>query len=284
MAKKLKNLQITSTDLVDAGANPDAHIRMLKSTESAEEKAEKETTAKAKSFVEGLKEATEKGLPNWVQPLLTLSKEDSTEDVNEEELENMKHLLKSKKALSDMTEADKKAYEDLAKRYELPDAEATIETAIPLDTLEKGLDVDTKEDVKSEEVAKAEVLKMEAMSTEIEALKKSLAMKELEELASGYEVLGKKKEDLAQNFYKMKSHGEEVFTEYKKSLDDQLNLVEKSGMYAEVGSSTQGSANMNQMETFVAEVMKRDGISHADAVVKAYEENPELAKEYEANY
>ena len=36
MATKLKNLKITKVDFVDEGANPDAHIRMVKSKDGKE--------------------------------------------------------------------------------------------------------------------------------------------------------------------------------------------------------------------------------------------------------
>ena len=47
MATKLKNLKIKKVDFVDEGANPDAHIRMVKrkdgEEQTAEENSEKST-------------------------------------------------------------------------------------------------------------------------------------------------------------------------------------------------------------------------------------------------
>lgn len=40
MATKLKNLKIKKVDFVDEGANPDAHIRMIKRKDEDEQAAE----------------------------------------------------------------------------------------------------------------------------------------------------------------------------------------------------------------------------------------------------
>lgn len=266
MATKLKNLKITSTDLVDQGANPDAHICLFKSAQPPDLPCKE------------VKEASEGELD------LLLEEEP---ELNETEEDSMKKGLEK-----EMTPEDKKAFEDLAKRYGMEVTEkevvVTVEKKVEVETpVEKGADALLLEKNYQENVAKMAELEKELGSAkeEMASMKKSLVLKELEELAAPYEMLGKKKEELAQTLYKMRDSGEEVFSEYKKSLDEQLALVGKSNMFNEVGSSNSGSGSVEKnLDGKVAEIQKRDGIPRAEAMVKAYEENPEMALEYEKNY
>lgn len=289
MAKKLKNLSITSTDLVDAGANPDAHIRLFKS---------------AQKFVGGLKKSTEAECPRRGFPVIVKSLEKSAdgslEELNLDDLPELllqdepkteTELLEEEESYMKMkfvkngiavTDEDLKIMEGLAKRYNLVLEEAeTVEFAEAVEVVEKST-VQVKVEKSAEELAELE--NITKMKQELEDVKKSLALKELEEEASKYEILGKKKGELAEAFYKMKAMGEDMLSVYKQSLDEHLALVEKSGMFVEKGSSFTGDSSSTPFDTKVGEIMKRDGISVPEAVVKAYEENPEMASEYEKSY
>lgn len=253
MATKLRNLEITSTDLVNQGANPDAHICLFKSAPPPD--------IPKKEVSEG-------------EPDLLLEKEPELEDMEEKEMEQ---------TAKSMTLEDKAMLEDLAKRYGLEVTEQEVVV-----TVEKSVEVSVeKSHQEQENIEKMANLEKELgqAKEKMANLEKSLVLKEMEEIAAPYELLGKKKEELAQTLYKMRDSGEDVFTEYKKSLDDQLSLLEKRNLFSEVGSSNSGTASVEKsFEVKVSGIQKRDGIDYSQAVVKAYEENPELAMEYEKNY
>ena len=121
---------------------------------------------------------------------------------------------------------------------------------------------------------------------EIEALKKSLEIKDLSVLAQKYEIIGKKADELAPKLYDLKKAGGTAYDDYVGLLDEQLNLVEKGGMFSEIGSSRSGASSvMGGIGAKVDEIRKSNpGMTMPEAIAKAYEENPELAAQYEAEY
>lgn len=205
MATKLKNLKITSTDVVDRGANPEANICFFKRETESEKMDWKE------SFL------------NWLDKLMDDSSPKKTEE---------------------------------------------------------------KTQVASEEKP-ATGDEIEKMADEISQLKKRLELKDLEELAKPFEVLGKNRMDLAEDFYEMKKSGNKIFDTYYQTLENQLSLVEKQGLFSEFGKETGHLSSVNSggnLGDIGLEIAKRDGIPYAEAVVKAYEEFPDLAFAYEKSY
>lgn len=140
------------------------------------------------------------------------------------------------------------------------------------------------------DVAKA-LSEFEAMkkqqTAEIEALKKSLEVERLTTLAQKYEVLGKKAPELAEKLYTLKKAGGTVYDDYVALLDESVAAVTKGGLFGEIGSSRQGSAGTEQtIGIKAAELAKsaQGGMTSAEAIIKAFEDNPELAAQYEAEY
>ena len=124
-------------------------------------------------------------------------------------------------------------------------------------------------------------------TAEIEALKKSLEVERLTALAKKYEVLGKKAPELAEKLYALKKAGGTVYDDYVALLDESVAAVTKGGLFGEIGSSRQGSAGTEQtIGIKAAELAKsaQGGMTSTDAIIKAFEENPELAAQYEAEY
>lgn len=124
-------------------------------------------------------------------------------------------------------------------------------------------------------------------TAEIEALKKSLEVERLTALAKKYEVLGKKAPELAEKLYTLKKAGSTVYDDYVALLDESVAAVTKGGLFGEIGSSRQGSAGTEQtIGIKAAELAKsaQGGMTSTDAIIKAFEENPELAMQYEAEY
>lgn len=128
----------------------------------------------------------------------------------------------------------------------------------------------------------------EAMA-KVDTLQKSAEMKELEEVAKKYECLGKKASEEALVLYDMRKAGDEVYKKYVAALDAQVDIVEKSGLFAEIGKS--GNFNYapvaksepeTQIETIAKTYQQADPtLTHEMAVTKAWENNPHLFVAYE---
>jgi hypothetical protein len=123
----------------------------------------------------------------------------------------------------------------------------------------------------------------------MEQLEKSLEMKELIKTAQKYEIIGEKPEDLAKTLYTLKKSDEAGYASYIAMLDKALALVQKSGLFTEIGKAshdgTAGSSPVEKIQTIAAEIQKADpNLDHISAVNKAWEQHPELVQEYENEY
>lgn len=124
----------------------------------------------------------------------------------------------------------------------------------------------------------------------LEALEKSVEMKAFTEIAKKYAALGEKEDALSQTLYDMKKSNEANYNAYIGILDKSLHLVEKSGLFAEIGKSGysgsgHGSGAVAKVETIADEIMKSDtSMTREQAVAKAWTDHPELIAEYDAAY
>ena len=130
---------------------------------------------------------------------------------------------------------------------------------------------------------------LEAAMEKLEKLEKSLAMKEFTDIAKKYAPLGENEDELAQTLYDMKKSNEANYEAYINVLDKSLNLVEKSGIFAEIGKS--GAAygasggTIGKVEAIANEIRKSNPeMSYEASIAKAWENNPELIAEYEREY
>lgn len=120
---------------------------------------------------------------------------------------------------------------------------------------------------------------------ELADLKKSIEMKDMTEIAKKYAPLGKKESELAQTLYDMKKSNEANYNAYVAILDESLGMVEKSGLFAEIGKSAgNGGAGTVQakVEARAQEIMK-SGVDYNTAIAKAWED-PALMAEYDSEY
>lgn len=118
-------------------------------------------------------------------------------------------------------------------------------------------------------------------------LEKGIKMNEYREIAKKYAPLGEDTEELAKSLYDMKEANEANYNAYVSILDKSLDLVEKSGIFAEIGKSFSGHAGSvtDQIEAAATEIQKSDPtMGRAQAVAKAWEDHPELIAEYEKTY
>lgn len=112
--------------------------------------------------------------------------------------------------------------------------------------------------------------------------------KEMTEIAKKYAILGEKPEELGEKLYNLKKSDEAMFNTCISMLDGQVALIEKSGVFNEVGKSGRGGSTAGgavaKAEAKAKEIMKADpDINHAEAIAKAWAD-PELMAEYDAEY
>ena len=127
-----------------------------------------------------------------------------------------------------------------------------------------------------------------AVKAELESLKKfrqDTEEKELVEVAKKYVMIGKKEEELVPLFKSLKAAGGTAYNDMIAVLDQTVSMVEKSGMFSEIGKSGHGSSE-NSAETKIIGIakslMEKDSsLSYPEALAKAWEDNPNLLNEYE---
>lgn len=107
--------------------------------------------------------------------------------------------------------------------------------------------------------------------------------KSLEEVAKKYELLGTKAEDLVPVLKSMKATSDEAYNNFIASMDNNLAVIQKSGLFEEIGKSggahtgnddTEGVAKMNAK---VAEIKKSmPNLTDAQAQDIVMQNDPEL--------
>jgi hypothetical protein len=227
----------------------------------------------------GLPEATESDNTDNEPGANNLPAEGVNKSIQKEETDTMK-IDKAK-----MTAEEQATLADFEKRYGVAD-----EPTPPADVA-KGTEPAAPADGTTEtgdmhpEVKKA-LADLNAQTAEIEELKKSLETERLTAVCKKYEIIGKKPEELAAKLYDLKKSGGTAYDDYTALLDEQVTLYEKSGMFSALGSDRSGTGDAVEkaMQT-AAEVRKSNtDLSDAAAIVKSFEDNPELMAQYEAEY
>lgn len=123
---------------------------------------------------------------------------------------------------------------------------------------------------------------------ELATLRKSIEMGEMLKVAKKYAPLGKKEDELAETLYEMKKSNEANYNAYISVLDESLSMVEKSGLFTEIGKSAGGysvaKGAVAKAQAKAQEIMKSDpSIDYDSAVAKAWDD-PELMAEYDAEF
>ncbi|MCL2416029.1 MAG: hypothetical protein FWD01_04360 [Defluviitaleaceae bacterium] len=266
MATKLEDLEITSTDLVDQGANPDARIRLFK---------KKSKSGKIKRLIGKLsgKTQTESAKSDVVK-----EPEDNIYTSEDDEVNKIKSNKEDfSMDKSKMTADDIAILEGLEKKY---------------DTSKSGDGNNTPPALISAEIpelhpeVKKALEENQKLAAQVAELTKNLEIQGLIGVAKKYEIIGKKPEELAVKLYNLKKAEGTAYEDYVSLLDEQITLVEKSGLFNEIGSNRSGSiGGDDEIMMKAAEIRKsQPNLSQADAIAKAFEENPELAAQYENNY
>ncbi len=186
-----------------------------------------------------------------------------------EERETLEALLLKAKVNPEAAQEEMKGDEPEVPSKKKPTQKAEVE------------DMETKKSATTEQLA--------AVQEELAAFKKSMEMQQFATIAKKYAPLGKKEDELAETLYNMKKSDEASYNAFVGVLDEHLALVEKSGLFGEIGKSASGSATSGGVEAKVeakaAEIMKADpNVTYDAAIAKAWEESPELMAEYDAEY
>lgn len=132
-----------------------------------------------------------------------------------------------------------------------------------------------------------------AIKAEIESLRKfreDAEERELHQLAKQYTIIGKKEEELVPMLKNLKAAGGTAYTDMVAMLDAMVATTENSGVFTEIGKSggygnvypVAKSASESKVDVIAKGYIEKDPtLSYADAVAKAWENNPELMAEYD---
>lgn len=316
---KLKKMKLNSVDFVRRGANPAADIALYKSADYIPEESGYMDVAKAEEdltlFTDVLNESFSSIMkddsltPDERLDMIQKSMSEFTDTVDDY-LSSLSILEKSDYEPSDYYQtAD--ATENLYLRkgekemFNFENVDKSLLTPTEASMLEALIKKANGEEFDKEEVKPGKVNPAAAQEEEeenaglppavkkaleeVENLKKSYEMNQLEAVAKKYEILGKKASEEAQTLYDLKKSGESNYNAYIAALDAQVDLVEKSGVFAEIGksggynyTSVAKSNAETKIETIAKTYMESDpALTYVDAVTKAWENNPELMAEYE---
>lgn len=160
---------------------------------------------------------------------------------------------------------------------------------VPPKKTEKAEVENVEETKKSAPVAQEPSPEIQKALEEVASLKKSIEMNEMTQVAKKYAPLGKNENELAQTLYDMKKSNEANYNAYITVLDEHLALVEKSGLFKEIGKSaggySAGGSVESKIEAKANEIMKADpNMDWTEAIAKAWDQSPDLEAEYDQQY
>ena len=304
---KLKNMKLNSVDFVPKGANQHADIELFK---SAPEVPAREGVFK--SFVDWLT----KGAPETFDQTkaqkrireklrqFSYALDDSFESILESDMsaDDKKAMLREsldqfRAAVDNMIDGaagsgpaippalDEGAAPDVdkarCKKMNIDKSRLTAEEQATLDALlAKGAGSDPSS-AQDDDIYKG---LHPAVKAELESLRKAVDAqedRELEAVAKKYEAIGKKPEELVPVLKSLK--GTPAYDEMISVMDAAVDAVEKSALFTEIGKTGHGTGDaMKQADEKAAEIMKADPkLTHAQALDKVFEMNPELAAQVE---
>ena len=114
-----------------------------------------------------------------------------------------------------------------------------------------------------------------------------MEMQEMEEVAKKYEILGENTSELAKSLKEMKETNEPLFKSCIAMLDKQVSLINKSGLFTEIGKSgvqadANGQESVAKARSFATEIMKSNpALTYDQAMAKAWDEHPELMNDFD---
>lgn len=251
-----------------------------------------------KSAVERLNETIEKACKDTKKEK---SEEDGSEN-NEKPKGDEKEMKIDK---SKLTDAERAFLESIEKRCGVEEGDntgnggaapapaSTEQTPTPAEQMvTKSAQEKSKETPAGQEDGQDNIYKglHPAVRAELEGLKKfreDAEARELTEVAKRCAIIGKKEDELVPLFKSLRAAGGTAYNDMIAVLDQAVATVEKSGAFSEIGKSGHGSGTVGAAEAKVEAIakgyMEKDSsLDYASAMAKAWEDNPELMAEYEA--
>lgn len=193
---------------------------------------------------------------------------------------------------TNMTAADRLAFEELKKRYGVAD-DADTGAEPGTGSVEKNAGTQAGNAEGQVQGAAGEDI-YKGLHPMVAAELKSLRTradeahnKELLDVAKKYEILGKKPEELVKTFKSLEAAGGTAYADMLGTLDAAVAMVENSGVFSEIGKRGNASGNnsadaWSKIEKHADDIRKAaPELSYADAIDKACMQHPELVKEYE---
>lgn len=265
---KLSEMTIKSVDVCGRGANQAADIVLKKSMEDGERMSIYDKITDAMSGLVG--EVAKRKLGVFAKAMQE-SEESIMNDASMDDQEKIEMLGKS---VDQYFDAIHKAIDedDPDDQDEGSDDEdkSNGKSAANNEKGEKKMDFDV------EKMADIHPEVKKAMD-EVAELRKSLELRDLEDVAKAYEICGKNPKELAGKLYDLKKAGGSAYDDYIGLLDE-MKATAQSGIFKEYGSNHSHTSHSTLNEA-VAEIQKQfPNMSHHEAVVKAYETNPNLAE------
>lgn len=291
MTTKLKNLTVKKVDFVDEGANPEAHIKIVKRNVAEEKKQETEENElgiwkRLASFIGKALGMKQEEIVGTMEEVEKEEGSSSLEKVktNHEEEKGEKREMKIDK--SKMTPAERAMLEEFEKKYGSDSVkEETVQTERKEESKDSfiGQEVEkNKENKQDEDIYKG--LNPELVN-EIKSLKKYKADKEeqeLNEIAKRYEIIGRKPEELVPLFKSLKING--GYEEMVAILDETVAVLENAGTFDEIGKRGtdlgSGTEAIAKLKTKASELRKtRPELTEAQAMDEVLLSDDELRAE-----
>ena len=161
------------------------------------------------------------------------------------------------------------------------------EPAFPQTTTEKA-EVGTMEETKKSAPEAEATAALEAVQKELAEFKARVEKQEFVGIAKKYAVLGKNEEELGETLYNLNKSNKANYDAFVGILDEHLALVEKSGLFGEIGKSAgthTSGGSVDKIEAKAAELRKADPtLGYNASIAKAWETSPELLAEYDDEY
>lgn len=244
-----------------------------------------------KSAVERLNETIEKACKDAKKEKSEEDEPENNENPKGDEEEMGMKIDKSK-----LTDAERAFLESIEKRCGVEEGDNTGNGGAAADPAEQTVTKSTPE--KPEETSAGQEEGQDniykglhpAVRAELEGLKKfreDAEARELTEVAKKYAIIGKKEDELVPLLKGLRAAGGTAYNDMLAILDQAVAAVEKSGVFSEIGKSGHGSGAVGAAEAKVEAIakgyMEKDSsLDYASAMAKAWEDNPELMDEYEA--
>ena len=272
MPARLKKLEVTKVDFVDAGDNKGAHVVLFKRAENAKKEG---ATADMDTVKIDKNKLTKEEAAAWDA---LVQKAGVPDDGG-----SSPAAPPAPPVGGDTAPAPMGGQEPAPTQKSAPDA--PVAKTEPVSTTPAAAPaVDSGEDVYKglHPAVRAELERLKKRADEADE-------RELTAVAKKYELLGKKPEELVPTLKTLKAAGGGAYEQMIAVLDASLQTVEKSGMFSEIGKmgvagTVGGTDAWSQIQKHAQNMMTADpSLNIYEATDKACQAHPELVGEYEAS-